>query len=374
MTKKVSIIIPVYKVEKYIAAAVQSVLNQTYENFELIIVDNDSPDRSIEICQQFDDPRIRIIRQENRGPSGSRNTGIRHATGDYLAFLDGDDLWVPHKIAQHVEHLNQNPQVGVSFCYSSFINENGTELGIYMTAKLNGITPGYVLCRCPMGNGSVSVYRREVFAAIAFEDNLYGQVETFYFDERMRNLEDVECWVRMALLEDWKIEGIAEPLTLYRLNNSGSSANVFRHMEYIDHLVAKVRSYAPAFMDTWEKPFRAYQLRFLARRMVTLDDGATATRLAHQAVATHWKLLVDEPKRTVITLMAAYLLRLLPTAIYDKAEALAMQVSGKRQRRAMGRQQTQEVAPSLAKATPEGQAIAPTMRQVTARNREVARL
>lgn len=373
MTKKVSVIIPVYNVEKYIAAAVQSVLNQTYTNFELIIVDNDSPDRSIEICQQFNDPRIRIIRQENRGPSGSRNTGIRHATGDYIAFLDGDDLWVPSKLMKHVEHLNQNPQLGVSFCYSSFINESGAELGIYMTSKLNGITPGYVLCRCPMGNGSVSVYRREVFAAIAFEENLYGQVETFYFDEQMRNLEDVECWVRMALVEDWKMEGMAEPLTLYRLNNSGSSANVFRHMEYIDHLVEKVRSYAPAFMDIWEKPFRAYQLRFLARRMVTLDDGATATRLAHQAVATHWKLLVDEPKRTVTTLMAAYLLRLLPAAIYDQAEALAMQLSGKRQRRAMVRQQTKDVASRAGEATSGGQEVTPNLR-VAAKKRAVARV
>ena len=84
---KVSVILPVYRVEKYIGAAVESVLTQTYKDFELIIVDDGSPDRSVEICQQFTDPRITIIRQQNRGLAGATNTGIRHAQAEYFAFL-----------------------------------------------------------------------------------------------------------------------------------------------------------------------------------------------------------------------------------------------------------------------------------------------
>src|SRR4028118_491035 len=102
--KKVSVIIPVYQVEKYIAAAVQSVLEQTYKDFELLIIDDGSTDRSLEICQQFSDPRIKIIRQQNQGVCAARNTGIRHAQTEYLAFLDGDDLWLPTKLEKHVEH------------------------------------------------------------------------------------------------------------------------------------------------------------------------------------------------------------------------------------------------------------------------------
>src|SRR4028119_483182 len=103
--KKVSVIIPVYKVEKYVAATVQSVLQQTYKNFELLLIDDGSPDRSVEICQQFTDPRIKIISQTNRGLAGARNTGIRHAQGDYIALLDGDDMWLPNKLEKHIEHL-----------------------------------------------------------------------------------------------------------------------------------------------------------------------------------------------------------------------------------------------------------------------------
>jgi glycosyltransferase involved in cell wall biosynthesis len=129
--KKVSVIIPVYNVEKYISATVQSVLDQTYKNFELLIVDDGSPDRSIEICQQFDDPRIRIIRQPNRGVAAARNAGIRQAEGEYIALLDADDLWVPQKLEKHVEHLNSMPGVGVSFCRSAFIDPDDKPLGIY---------------------------------------------------------------------------------------------------------------------------------------------------------------------------------------------------------------------------------------------------
>ncbi|NEO60828.1 MAG: glycosyltransferase family 2 protein, partial [Moorea sp. SIO4G2] len=84
--KTVSIIIPVYGVEKYIASAVQSVINQTYQNFEVLIIDDESPDQSVNICRKLSDNRINIIHQTNRGLAGARNTGIRHAKGDYLAF------------------------------------------------------------------------------------------------------------------------------------------------------------------------------------------------------------------------------------------------------------------------------------------------
>ena len=85
---KVSVIMPVYNVEKYIAETISSVLAQTFTDFELLVIDDESKDRSIEICESFTDQRIKIIHQKNRGLAGARNTGIRHAQGEYLAFLD----------------------------------------------------------------------------------------------------------------------------------------------------------------------------------------------------------------------------------------------------------------------------------------------
>lgn len=326
-------IIPIYKVEQYIAATLRSVLEQTYPDFEVLLIDDGSPDQSIEICQQFDDPRITILRQENRGLAAARNTGIRHAQGEYLAFLDGDDLWLPEKLEKHVEHLDRSPTVGVSFSRSAFIDEQGNPLGIYQMPKLTQITLPHLFCRNPIGNGSSVVIRKAVFAAIRFQDNLYGAVEDFYFDDRFRQSQDIECWFRIAIQTSWQIEGIPEALTLYRVNPEGLSAELPSKLESWEQVIEKTRTYAPDLVQRWENRARAYQLRYLARRAVTLRDGLMAVKLGNRALRTFWRILLEEPRRTGLTLAAAYLLWLLPPSLYAQLEALGLKLTGITQKR-----------------------------------------
>ncbi|MDJ0533055.1 MAG: glycosyltransferase [Xenococcaceae cyanobacterium MO_207.B15] len=326
--KLVSVIVPVYNVENYISQTINSILNQTYPHFELLIIDDESPDSSVEICQQFIDSRIKIISQKNRGLAGARNTGIRHAKGDYLAFLDSDDLWLPEKLAQHVQHLESSPQVGVSFSRSEFIDGQGKSLGVYQMPKLQDITPSHLLCRNPIGNGSAPVIRRQVFEAICFQDNLHGQIENFYFDENFRQSEDIECWLRIAAETPWKIEGIGEALTLYRVNGEGLSANILKQFDSWEQMINKHRDRFPQLLAEWENPARAYQLRYLARRAVRLKNGKMAVQLTHQALATHWQILLSEPNRTLQTLFAAYLLKFLPLSLYQVCEFLALKLTG----------------------------------------------
>lgn len=326
--KLVSVIVPAYNIEQYISATVESVLNQTYPNFELLIIDDQSPDRSVEICQKFDDPRIKIISQKNRGLAGARNTGIRHAQGDYIALLDGDDLWLPEKLASHVEHLEASPAVGVSFSRSEFIDGEGKSLGIFQMPKLRNITPDHLLCRNPIGNGSAPVIRREVFDAICFQDNLHGSEEDFYFDEHFRQSEDIECWFRIAAHTSWQIEGISEALTLYRVNGEGLSANVLKQLDSWEQFISKHRELSPELMIEWEKPARAYQFRYLARRAIRLKDNAMAIKLVNKALATHWLIIFSEPSRTLLTIGAAYLLQLLPQSLYHRFESSALKITG----------------------------------------------
>lgn len=330
--KKVSVILPVYRVEKYISAAVKSVLEQTYQTFEIIIVDDDSPDQSAEICRQFKDSRIKIIHQKNRGLAGARNTGIRHAQGDYIAFLDGDDIWLPEKLEKHIEHLESSPAVGVSFSRSALIDESGNLLGTYLMPKLYEITPPCLLCDNPVGNGSAAVIRQEVFAEIKFQDNLYGSVEDFYFDDNFRQAEDVECWLRIATQTDWQFEGIPASLTLYRVNSGGLSASLLKQLESLERVIEKTRSYAPELITQWENPAKAYHLRYLARSAVRLQAGQMAVKLINQALATDWRILLREPRRTLMTFIAAYLLALLPQSLYRQVNVLAAKTIGKSQK------------------------------------------
>jgi glycosyltransferase involved in cell wall biosynthesis len=325
--RKVSVIIPVYGIEKYVAATVQSVLAQTYDNFELLIIDDASPDRSIEICQQFTDCRIKIIHQKNRGLAGARNTGIRHAQGEYLAFLDGDDLWLPEKLEKHIAHLEKSPKVGISFSRSAFIDEAGKPLGIYQMPKLKDISPQLILCRNPIGNGSAAVVRREVFEDIKYQENLYGLTENFYFDEKFRQSEDVEFWLRVAIQTHWLIEGIPEALTLYRVNSGGLSANLSKQLEGLEKIIQKTRSYAPDAIAC-ENLARAYYLRYAARRAVSLKAPKMAVSLINQALVTHLGILLQEPRRTLLTIAAAYSLCFLPQPLFEQVQNMALKLIG----------------------------------------------
>lgn len=342
--KKVSVIIPVYRVKNYISIAVKSVLEQTYQDFELLIIDDGCPENSVEVCQQFTDSRIQIIRQSNRGLAGARNTGIRHARGEYLAFLDGDDMWLPNKLEKHVEHLETSPNIGISFSRSALIDETGNLLGTYLMPQLQDITPPCVLCDNPIGNGSAPVIRKEVFEEIKFQDNLYGTLEGFYFDEHFRQAEDVECWLRILLQTNWQVEGIPEALTLYRVNSGGLSASLLKQYEALQKVMEKTRSYAPQLIERWGNKAEAYHLRYLARSAVRLKAGATAAQLMHKAIASYWRIIIEQPRRTLLTLAAAYMLWLLPQPVYCQIEKMAANLTGAKQKRRIDRDRLQSVS------------------------------
>jgi glycosyltransferase involved in cell wall biosynthesis len=345
--KKISVIIPVYAAEKYIADAVQSVLNQSYQHFEILLVDDGTPDASLKICEQFTDPRIKIIRQSNRGASAARNNGIRHAQGEYIAFLDADDTWVPEKLEKHINHLERSPDVGVSFSYCAFVDEAGKSLGLYNATEYKVITPGAILCRNPIANPSCLVTRREVLEEIKFQQEYNGIIEDCYFDESLRQSEDAECWLRICIKTNWKFAVIPELLATYRLHSVGNSANLLNTLESWEQLTEKVRRYAPEVIGEWENPAMAYTLRYLARKAVTMSDGSMAIKLTHKAIATHWQILLEEPRRTLVTLAAAYLLYLLPQRFYSQIKNLGLKFISANQRRRIIKDQSRQKSQSV---------------------------
>ncbi|WP_413172287.1 glycosyltransferase family 2 protein [Anabaena azotica] len=336
---KISVIIPVYNSESSVAETLESVLEQTYRDLEIIIVDDGATDKSIEICRQFQDERIKIIHQKNRGLAGARNTGIRHAQGEFLGFVDSDDIWLPEKLEKHLQHLESCPHVGVSFSRSRFIDDQGKPLAIYQMPKLTNITPEYLFCRNPISNGSSVVIRRDVLMDIKFQGNFYGEVEDFYFDDRFRQSEDIECWLRIALQTTWVIEGIPEALTLYRLNSGGLSANLLKQYESWEQILVKTKLYNPEFIKQWGNKARAYQLRYLGRRAIRARSPKIAVSLLHQALATHWQIILEEPRRTFISMIAAYLLWFLPKSTYQWLEKLIMQITGTNQQKRIQKEQ-----------------------------------
>lgn len=311
---RISVVMPVYNVESYVGEAVQSVLNQTFQDFELIIVDDGGSDRSFAICEGFGDARISIIQQRNRGLAGARNTGIACARGEYVALLDSDDRWSPKKLALHLIHLAANPHIGVSYCGSRFIDQHGKRLRQRQVPKLLGVTQGDILCRNPVGNGSAAVIRKSVLDAAAFPHHS-DPLRRCYFDEAFGQSEDIELWIRLALTLDCQFEGIAPSLTEYRVVAAGLSANIVRQFESWQQVIDKTEGYAPDFIARYEGIARAFQLRYLARRAIQMGDGGFAISLLRQSLAAAPVVFWREPNKTLTTLIAAWAVRLLSPAM-----------------------------------------------------------
>ncbi len=321
----VSVVIPLYQTETYIRAALDSVLAQTFPDFEVIVVDDGSRDNGANLARATGDHRVRVITQENRGLAGARNTGIRHAQGEFVALLDADDLWAPEKLARHVAHFEQDPDLDVSFSASRLIDGDGHDIGLVQRPISTEFKTADFFCRNPVGNGSAPVIRRHALARIAFNDDTLGR--QCWFDESFRQSEDIECWMRLKVLGQCRFGYIDAPLTLYRVNSGGLSANIEAQLATWRRFRDKVRCYAPDIVDVEGARAEAYQLRYLARRAVRSDNRTTGLRLMLQSMQRCPRILIEEPGRTAGTLAAALAKACMPTGVFVQLERRALQVA-----------------------------------------------
>ena len=297
---KISVVMPIYNVEKFVGQAVQSVLDQTFTDFELICVDDGGTDTSMDIVRGFADPRIRIVCQANRGLAGARNTGIAHAKGEFVALLDSDDIWDKEKLALHFIHLMANPDVGVSYAGSRMIDCDGQVLSVAMRPKTGPISPRDIICRNPVGNGSAPVLRKSELDLAVFP-HPDEPTRSCWFDESFRQSEDIELWIRLAVKHSVVFAGIDSLLTDYRIIPGALSANVVKQYLSWTKMLRKLRSYAPEFVAQHGDTARAYQLRYLARRSVQLGNFELARDLMRKALGLQPRILTQEPRKTVAT-------------------------------------------------------------------------
>lgn len=208
---KVSVIIPTYNRANLIGRAINSVLNQTYRDFEVIVVDDASTDNTLGVIEQIKDDRIKVIKHKlNAGAAISRNTGVNASKGDYIAFLDDDDIWQPTKIEKHIRVFQiSGPNVGV--VYSSLKQLVGGTEKLIPDARVKK-KEGYILKELLKGNfigTPASVIRK-------------GCLEkSGGFDESLPKFQDWELWLRIARCYEFKY--IPEPLLISYYSPGGVS-------------------------------------------------------------------------------------------------------------------------------------------------------
>lgn len=174
----VSVVLTTHNRSDLLPRAVRSVLSQTFGDFELIIVDDCSKDQTPEIVETFGDERIKYVRhKENRGLSAARNTGIRHASSEYIAFLDDDDEWLPTKLEKQVHLIQSLPEsVGMVYCWMDYYD--GDKVVTERHPELRGSIFEQVLVSQPLGNGSTWLVRKSVIEALGgFDESLLRGID-----------------------------------------------------------------------------------------------------------------------------------------------------------------------------------------------------
>ena len=210
----VSAVIPVYNNGPYIAAAVESVLSQTLGPTEIIVVDDGSTDETAAVLKSFGD-KIKYVYQANGGEPAGRNRGLREATGEYIAFLDGDDLWLPNKLELQMDYFRQHPNCALVYSDMSTFDESGVvdasvKERFQMTLPSGRIFAALFM-RPLFGSGSV-VFRRECANTVG------------YFDQDLLVGSDYEMWLRMA--RHFDLGGIDQPLLKYRFHESMATRGI----------------------------------------------------------------------------------------------------------------------------------------------------
>ena len=192
----VSVIIPAYNADQFIAQAIQSVVDQTYWPYEIIVVDDGSTDKTREILKGLGD-KIRCLYQENYGPSSARNAGIKIARGTYICFLDADDLWTPEKLEAQVEFLERHPDIALVFSDHQDFKVEIFGAHSYLAEKMERFGEAFVT-EIPIQKAFLKLIQENFISTPTVMVRKWCLEKTGLFDEGIRSVEDRDLWLRIA--------------------------------------------------------------------------------------------------------------------------------------------------------------------------------
>jgi glycosyltransferase involved in cell wall biosynthesis len=213
--RTISVIIPTYNYARFVREAIDSALGQTLAPLEVIVVDDGSTDETPRILAEYGD-RIRVIRQENQGVAAARNTALAAVRGEYIALLDSDDIWEPHKLERQLARFEADPALGLVHCGAETIDTDGRPIGVLLNGSEGWVAEDLLRLDRDVfeGPGSIIVVPKRIIEEVGG------------FDESLSQSDDWELFYRIALR--YRIGYVAEVLASYRLHGSGIHMNIPR--------------------------------------------------------------------------------------------------------------------------------------------------
>jgi glycosyltransferase involved in cell wall biosynthesis len=303
----VSVVVTSYNVAPYLSSAVESALRQSYRQLEVLVVDDGSSDGSLESLSGIHDPRLELFALPHQGPAATLNAGLERASGEFIAFLDGDDLYAERNLECQLAVLHNHPDVDLTFCRSRMIAEDGSDLGPTTRYLARPISFDDLLTDNVIGNGSAVVVRS-------------AAIETAGpYDTQLGACYDLDLWLRIARLRSGNVRALPDVLLYYRRRPgqlTGSRQLMERNWW---QLIEKMRALEPEAIARLGRRAASNMYRFLA--YICYERGATGEALAlvgrSVRYAPRHSLAV---RRTYLLLAGIVAGMLLPDAVHARLE------------------------------------------------------
>jgi len=295
----VSVVIPAYNAEKTILETIQSIQKQTFCNFELIVINDGSTDKTVELINTNVDSRVRTFSYENGGLPVARNRGIAHATGEFITFIDADDLWVPDKLELQLAALQQHQEAGVAYSWTAFINDKGQFLYAQEPLFFEGNVYPQLLVKNFISSGSNILVRRQFIEAA-------GE-----FDPSLKSAEDWDYNIRLAALCPFVV--VPKYQILYRKSSQSMTAKVDVMEKAIFTVIERAFQNAPMELQILKNHSLANSYRFFAKihleYIVNSNGVKQAFKRLQKAIQLSPNILLDrETQRLFFKLVLVLLL------------------------------------------------------------------
>lgn len=299
----ISVVIPAYNAEQTILETIDSVLQQTLTDFELIVIDDGSTDQTVEFVRRIQDPRLKVFSHCNGGLPVARNRGIARASGDYIAFLDADDLWTPDKLELQLAALQTDSEAGVAYSWTCNMSQTGEAFYPGHSVTYSGTVYAQLLLGNFLASGSNCLTRRDAIASV-------GE-----FDPSLRSYEDWDYWLRLAAR--WSFVVVPKYQILYRQSPGAMSSKIDVMEHYSKIVIERAFRLAPPELQSLKKQSLAINYQYLTGLCLAYIDQPERVMQAGQKLwqAIHYfpPILLD--KTTQRYLIKWLLMRLLSPRI-----------------------------------------------------------
>ena len=314
----ISVVIPAYNAEKWISQTIKSVQQQTFSDWEIIVIDDGSTDSTLEILKGIVDERLKVFSYENGGVSVARNRGLAHSAGEFIAFLDADDLWTPDYLELHLAALKQHPEADVAYCWTARIDEKGDFLSTKPPVFFQGNVYPQLLVKSFLDCGSLLI-RQQAIQSV-------GE-----FDPCLKLGEDWDYWLRLARHSHFVL--IPKVQLLYRQWSDSTTSKL--HLEKLEQyekarfiILEKALQSAPIELQCCKNQYLANCYLYLAnlyiKRQSDADDVKRAGQRLGKAIRLEPKILL---KVGTLRFLGKWLLmRMLPPRLFSYLVQLYLRI------------------------------------------------